>query len=241
MIGQRITALRKRLKITQAEMAKLLDCRQPTVHDYEKGRIKPSIQAMQIIASTYKVNLNWLLTGEGEMFLPDALQEPMKYADLEKMVEKKVTNLMKSEMSLYSNPIPIVTDVSDFWNFRIRGEIACGEPMPFVEDDSERIISISKKSISNPNDCDVLRVNGDSMSPDIEHSDLVVIRKESSWDACNNKIVAVRTDDGLTLKKLAYGRGFATLIPSNKNYPLIIADENCHLCGYLIYLVRSFK
>jgi len=39
-----------------------------TVHNYLKGR-PPNSDFLVEIQKTYRVNLNWLLTGEGEMFL----------------------------------------------------------------------------------------------------------------------------------------------------------------------------
>ena len=114
--------------------------------------------------------------------------------------------------------------------------------MEFKEDISERLVPVSKKTLPNPSECDILRVNGESMSPDIEHSDLVVIRRELDWNVCNNRIVAVRTSDGLTLKKLAYDerKRTAMLIASNKRFSPIVADKSCVLCGYLILLIRHF-
>ena len=249
--GNRLIALRKAKKISQTELANLLKCKQPTIHDYEKDKISPSVPTIQNIATAYDVNLNWLLTGNGAMFLSDTIQEAQKIvelekkleAKLEKVIERKVSAIFKSDMSHQGSfTEPSQEEVNDFWYLRIKGDIACGEPMLFIEDDTEKLIPISKRILQSPNDCDILRVNGDSMMPDIEHSDLVVIRRETDWMHCNNKIVAVRNSDGLTLKKLMHDerKGTALLLPSNKRYLPIMVDDSCQLCGYLIYLMRYF-
>jgi SOS-response transcriptional repressor LexA len=129
-----------------------------------------------------------------------------------------------------------------FGTREIQGEIACGEPIPFDHDASNQLIPVAKRILHNPSDVDILRVNGDSMMPDIEHEDLVIIKKEVDWQACRNKIVAVRTDEGITLKKLVLDdrKQSALLIASNKNYHPIVVDESCYLCGYLLLLVRYY-
>jgi len=113
--------------------------------------------------------------------------------------------------------------------------------LPFNYDKSIRHIAVSKKEISNPTICDVLRVNGNSMEPKIEHSDLVVIKREDDWWLCHEKIVAVRTADGLTLKKLVvdFVKNSACLFPINPKYQPIFLDEDCQICGSLIYIIRK--
>ena len=244
---ERLRTLRKAKKITQATMANDLKIRQPSVHDYEKGRTSPSVEIIQNIAKIYGCNLHWLLTGEGEMFVSENTSDSLKIQELEKSldkkIEQKISSMFRSEITNYNkSQYSSKTEANDFWYLNIMGDIACGEPMPLVEDVSEQLIPISKATLPNPNDCDILRVNGESMSPDIEHSDLVVIRRETDWNVCNNRIVAVRNSDGLTLKKLVFDErhGTATLIPSNRKYKPIVADDTCILCGYLILLVRYF-
>jgi transcriptional regulator with XRE-family HTH domain len=35
---------------------------------YEKDEVTPTVSVLEALASKYKVNLNWLLTGQGNMF-----------------------------------------------------------------------------------------------------------------------------------------------------------------------------
>ena len=235
--GDRLISFRKARKITQIELGEAIGMKQASIHDYEKNKVSPSIETIQKIANHYNVNLNWLLTGKGPMYLPDDVPAVDKLEELKREIGHQFNSVLVTQLSNYTN-----TEKNDYWYLPITGDIACGEPMKMVIDDSEKLIPISKKKLQSPQDCDILRVNGESMMPDIEHSDLVVIRRETNWINCNNKIVAVRNSDGLTLKKLAFDerRGTATLIPSNKRYPVIIADESSVLCGYLILLIRYF-
>ena len=240
---QRLLTLRKHLKLTQTEMANALGIRQPVVHDYEKGRTSPSVELIHKIASVYNCNLHWLITGEGEMFISQDADKNLSLFEIDKRIDEKVTTLIKSQFSYYGNQqFSDTANRNEFWYLKVKGDIACGDPMPLTEDISEQLIPISKATLPNPDQCDILRVNGDSMYPEIEHSDLVVIRQETNWENCNNKIVAVRNDDGITLKKLVIdtNKRSAQLIPSNRKYFPILVDESCVLCGYLILLVRRY-
>jgi SOS-response transcriptional repressor LexA len=46
------------------------------------------------------------------------------------------------------------------------------------------------------------RVNGHSMEPNIMHEDLVIVKQETYWENIDQKVCAVRCDDGATLKKV---------------------------------------
>jgi SOS-response transcriptional repressor LexA len=241
--GQRLFTLRKAKKLSQTSMANDLKMKQTSIHDYEKDRTSPSIETIQNIASVYNCNLHWLITGKGHMFLSDNTAENFDLLEFEAKIEQKVSNLVDKHLSNYGKKqVSKPADANDYWYLTIQGDISCGEPMPFNEDDEELLIPISKAKLQNPNDCDILRVNGESMYPDIEHADLVVIRKESSWEVCSNRIVAVRNDDGLTLKKLVMDerKRTAMLVASNKKYFPILVDESCVLCGYLVLLIRHY-
>jgi len=235
--GDRLKALRKAKKMNQTQLAKVIGCSQPTVHDYEKGGVSPSIEGLQKIANEYKVNMNWLLTGEGDMYLSANIPVSDNFKELTQMLETMIDNKFAT---YFKNGVAFPDDASPHWHMRIQGEIACGNPMPFVEDVSDHMISVPKRLLTSPEHCYVFRVNGDSMAPYIEHSDLVVIRIETDWRTCNDKIVAVKTPEGNTLKKLHYDekKKVAYLLPLNPKYQQIMLDADCTLNGYLLLLIR---
>lgn len=65
----RFRELRKTLGITLREMSQVLDIPLSTVSKYEQGIIKPGVEILSKVSTRYNVNLNWLLTGVGEMFI----------------------------------------------------------------------------------------------------------------------------------------------------------------------------
>jgi transcriptional regulator with XRE-family HTH domain len=68
-ICQRGVNLREFLGLNQSTFATELDIKRPTLAGYEKGTFPPSTDFLIKIRETHNVNIDWLLTGNGEMFL----------------------------------------------------------------------------------------------------------------------------------------------------------------------------
>lgn len=66
--GQRIKMLRERLNLQQNELARAVDILPSTLCAFEKGERNPTYEFLSRIAHQYNVNLNWLVTGKGEIF-----------------------------------------------------------------------------------------------------------------------------------------------------------------------------
>jgi len=77
LIGERLKIIRQKLKLSQKEMASLLNVSLNAYQRYEMGSRGLNLDKMKILAQRLNINLHWLLTGEGEPFLtPKA--EPVK-------------------------------------------------------------------------------------------------------------------------------------------------------------------
>ncbi|MDR0473223.1 MAG: helix-turn-helix domain-containing protein [Treponema sp.] len=68
-ICQRVVNLREFLGLNQSSFATELDIKRPTLAGYEKGTFPPSTDFLIKIRELHNVNIDWLLTGIGEMFL----------------------------------------------------------------------------------------------------------------------------------------------------------------------------
>lgn len=67
--NERIKAVRSEIKITMEEFGQRLGVTRATVSRLESGKITVSSQVRRAICREFGVSENWLLTGEGEMFL----------------------------------------------------------------------------------------------------------------------------------------------------------------------------
>lgn len=81
-IGDKITALRKIKKISQAELAKTAGGRE-IIGSYERNEISPSVDVAKKIADALEVSLDYLAGGSGEaafdkqtLKLIDEIEEP---------------------------------------------------------------------------------------------------------------------------------------------------------------------
>jgi transcriptional regulator with XRE-family HTH domain len=77
-IGSRLKTIREILKLNQKDFGEPINIGLQNISKYERDEVKPSYEALEKITNQYKINLNYLVTGMGEMFLG---QEPVKKID----------------------------------------------------------------------------------------------------------------------------------------------------------------
>lgn len=70
MIGERLKHLRKENHLSQKELAILLGTSQGYISDIEKDLKKPGTEFLLSLKRFLGVNLDWFLTGEGDVFAP---------------------------------------------------------------------------------------------------------------------------------------------------------------------------
>ena len=68
-IGKRLRLIRERIGITQAGLGDKLGIQSQHVSKYERGETVPTWENLIKLTESYDVNINWLLTGEGEMYI----------------------------------------------------------------------------------------------------------------------------------------------------------------------------
>lgn len=68
-IGKRFRKFREEIKKAQHELASELGIYQSTITNIERGKTFPNIKYLQYFYHQYHLNINWLLTNEGEMLI----------------------------------------------------------------------------------------------------------------------------------------------------------------------------
>ena len=96
--NKRVKMVREALNMNMATFAKEMGVRPQNVSTIEmEGASNPSADFLTRLANTYKVNLNWLLTGEGEMFLdgktPTLTNLPIKVKEVKTLEVPVVANV----------------------------------------------------------------------------------------------------------------------------------------------------
>lgn len=69
MIATRLKFFRKNNNISAEELAKNINAKASTIYNYESGYSKPNADILRIFIEKYNLNINWLLTGKGQMFI----------------------------------------------------------------------------------------------------------------------------------------------------------------------------
>jgi transcriptional regulator with XRE-family HTH domain len=80
-VNERLALARKTLKLTQRELAEKISVTTGFIASMETGDRKVNPRIMKLVSSSFNVNLQWLETGEGEMF----------YDDMEKEIEEIIS------------------------------------------------------------------------------------------------------------------------------------------------------
>lgn len=81
-IGKRIKNLRNNLKITAKDFADVLQIPLRTIGSYERDEAQPSSKFFNALINIYRVNINWLLTGQGNVFLSEKAEIDMSFIAL---------------------------------------------------------------------------------------------------------------------------------------------------------------
>jgi len=92
--GKRLKYFRVHNKLTQRQLADILGMEWYQIKDMEAGKVSVSKQIAKLLYFETSINYNWLLTGEGEMYLnnhvpPEAVKsEEKRESDLEEKMKE---------------------------------------------------------------------------------------------------------------------------------------------------------
>ena len=97
-IGKRIKELRAELHLTAGEIASGLDIPVRTIGSYEREEAQPGLKFFKAMIEKYHVNVNWLLTGKGSMFMSKRTEMDMAFIayfqETFNLTEQEVTGLI---------------------------------------------------------------------------------------------------------------------------------------------------
>jgi len=74
-VNERLALVRKALKMTQREFAEKISVATGFIAAMETGDRKVNPRIMKLVSSIFNINLQWLETGDGEMFYTDTEKE----------------------------------------------------------------------------------------------------------------------------------------------------------------------
>jgi transcriptional regulator with XRE-family HTH domain len=69
-MNERLKAIRASLKLSQSKFAEEMFVTRDVISNYEIGRVQPTDLFISTLCEKYRINEDWLRTGEGEMKVP---------------------------------------------------------------------------------------------------------------------------------------------------------------------------
>lgn len=229
-IGDRLEFLIKAMAVKDYEFAEKYQISRASLIRYKQNERYPDPEFL-VALSKDRVNINWLLTGSGAMYIKDEFEEFINGNKL-KPVQPEIISPNRSKQD------ETEIDTTQSITLPIVGDIAAGEPIEIIDQyGMSGQIDISRTYLKgNPKNYIVFQVNGRSMEPLIQHADIVVIKSNPIWELANNQVAAVRTNDGVTLKKvqLDHQREQVILQPFNLDFPVLILDSDWNSDASLI-------
>lgn len=145
-------------------------------------------------------------------------------------------------------PAPLVTD--DVVTFRVNTDIAAGydQPAQPLDDWEGAEVEISKSFLHGrpPEDYFVIRICGDSMYPQYQSGDYVLVLRTDVLDHSGQVAVMLHGEEG-TIKKVEYKEGEAwyKLIPINPLYPPKTIEgpevDTCRIIGVPKLIIREIN
>mgnify|MGYP003581805163 FL=1 len=227
-VGQRLAMLMKSMKLKNYQFAKKYGISAASLSRYKAGERYPDPELLLKLSES-EVNVNWLLTGKGTTRIVQDFDGWMK----ERLEEK--LKVVDSKTGLIQAP---TIDYTRTVNLTIIGDISAG-PREHIIDcrDLGENIELPRSLLPGQSDKYMaFRVNGHSMEPNILHEDIVVIKQELDWEIANEKVCAIRADDGVTLKKVELDPTNRRIIlqPFNLDYKVQIIDSDQGLEAFLI-------
>lgn len=74
MLGKRLKNLRTERKLSQKQLSSLLSCSSGYISELEQGKKMPGSDVLISLKRAFGVNIDWLLTGEGEPYPQESPQ-----------------------------------------------------------------------------------------------------------------------------------------------------------------------
>lgn len=236
-LTNKIKELRRERGASQEQLARQLEVTKKTVAEWEQGRQAPSPErALQLARLAGPGRLRRWFTrhaleriGAEPPLVLDALlpgrragsrQAPLPVAELRVVAPAEWSDRFRALEGLdHYAPIPLLKDAA-----------AAGFPREISEADIDGYALIHYAWCPNPANFTCVRVRGDSMAP-ILHDGAIVALDHTQRDplTLNQKMVAARYDDGVTIKWLErHPDGTLLLVPENKNHPTLTLPRTPH-------------
>lgn len=237
-LGKRIKMARESLALSQEALGSAICRHKNTICRYENDRRIPDAEDTQKLCDALRISPEWLLSGEGEMFPSEPKRHPETVVTCERGCAPQIFPVIYEAQSgedLINVPLVAAT-------------LSAGSGSLQVDSDVERYFAFSSAFLhrkGNPQRMVVMRVEGDSMSPEIRDGDMVLI-DQSKTEIRLGRIFAVGFEDSIYLKRIDKEPGKLLLKSVNPAYqPIEIKlggqeADSFRVIGQVLWVGREY-
>ncbi|TWV81531.1 XRE family transcriptional regulator [Moraxella sp. VT-16-12] len=223
-LKDRLKLSRKNAGFTQIQVSEAVKMTQATYSQLERGIVKSTSKIVEI-AQILNVNPNWLATGEGEMSL--------SVIDKEKYALGNVEAVPNSKLSVRYAPVLNYVQAGKFTDI---GDNDYDEYLPYTDD------KISDNAYW-------LIVKGDSMTPDFQEGDYLLIDAKRQAQSGDYVIAMMSDDNEATFKRYKHcgfdeklNREYCQLVALNDFYsPIDSRHTHFSVIGVVMEHKRKLK
>jgi phage repressor protein C with HTH and peptisase S24 domain len=214
--SQRLVEFREFLGLEYEDFAQKVGVDHTTVRRWEQGQTPMTQKTAFMLAGAFGISAKWLLTGEGDMMLPDKPRLGQEEADA-------APNIV--HIPLYA------LDASAGHGSLIDREPNVVAMMPFDRDWLRERIGVSARHLA------LIKVIGDSMSPTICNNDFVMIDLQAIHSHhFRDGIWVFRLGDAIHVKRVQQvGPATFKAISVNQDYGPITFDEDFQFIGRAVW------
>ncbi len=197
-IQERFIEVRKKLRLSQSEMAVKAQVKQSQISQIETGARNITYGILVQLEDNLKINRKWLESGEGDMFIASVnniINSEHNNNRDKKLGEPETEYRMREMKEVKSNQVPIY-DV----------EFSAGIMTSLIEN-RDNHFPVGYLSIPEVNGCDaIIRAKGDSMADRINDGDWIGIKRMdlNEWFPMGY-IYAIETEQAQIIKYIKQG------------------------------------
>ena len=239
-----ITALRERLQINQAELARRMQCSAMTISRWERGLLQPSAEHFIQLGNHGNKNEAWFFW-EMAGIQPAKMIEALSGSSRARRVFDG-PQLQPARPGAQSSPtektsavvgLPLLTAV--IGTHGVPGDKRSSlRTIP-----SSDVIGVPASWCPNPAYTSLLRVKGSSMEPLIRNGDIVAV---DSYQTERNElygklVIAANEDVGLSVSRLRRYDGFELLEAENRQYDPVVLNKarEYRIVGKVLWWISS--
>ncbi|MGL4393614.1 MAG: XRE family transcriptional regulator [Brevinema sp.] len=255
-IGDRLISIRRYNNLSQGEFAKIFEISQSSYARYENGESLLNSEKINLLCSKFKINANWLLTGEGEVSNDGSLEIYLDRFDREHSyrIQRKIEEqpgFDKKKPQKHLGSVKSKSEIPDFISAPIKGYSAsAGTGISNFEDTIDMsMVQISTRLLGmgfdEANGGYFIRAKGNSMTPKIDSGDLLFVKDISTAPNYLEGLYIVNYDCEIYVKEIQLTENELVMRSVNKEYKDIIipnvneTDIHLQIIAKVIAIVKQ--